>query len=1026
MKRANRVLVLVFVVASVLAPVPAGGALVDDFAQTQMLVDNDGEQQYTVNTFPNFGWDTAVSGDTIAVSGAGDVVFGTFAGSVEVFVPDGDGWTRQATLEAPTPVAGARFGFEISLDGDLLAVIDDGNAGFIFERTGATWGAPQVVAGDFTDVATDGTRVVFGSPDSGDSGSVFVYTKPAATWALEDTLTGATAGDAFGRSVDVDGSNLIAGAPGNNGSVGVFSLDGTWALDETLMASDATGGDFGRDVALDGDVIAVDAPGRSDVYIFEHGAAGWTEEGMVDTNSIAFWGTALDIDAGVVVAGCVENNSAGTLAGRVRVFGDPGAGWQQIDSSLPAATGEYNHFGHGAAIDGMTVVVGAPQIWYSWSGGIENRIEGNGWALVYDWNGAALAIDGTLTPDIEVKTEFTVGSAAFGSALALDGTTLVVGGEQADDGTKTAWVFEAGSPFTKMAEIELGAGVDWTGSPIDVSGNRFVVGAPGDDTKASNAGAVHVYARGSEGWAFEQTLYADVPSEDAKFGSAVAIDGDLVGVGARGAGSIHTFDLSAPKQRVFGRDRAVDNLGSTLAMGGGTMIAGSGWFGDDPARVYVYEFDGSNWNEAGMLESSDLGFGLSGLAADGDTAMIGASHANQASVFRRGAGGWALEDTIPGDGSWFGWSVGLDGDVGVIGSNFGEYVYLVERTGSSWSSTLLQPEGLDGLGGDLFGSAVAIDGPVIVAGAPSQDDATGVTQYEDMGVVRVFGEVIARTCNGLAVTVAGATDGDDVLIGTSGDDVIAGGGGDDEIYGMGGDDLLCGDDGDDTIRGDAGVPSSRVASDSDTIYGGDGADVLYGDSGDDTIYGEAGADTIDGGSGDDTIDGGYHNDTLDGGEGADTIDGDVGVDVIFGGPGDDTIDGGPQQDRIRGGDGNDTIDGHRGADLIFGEAGDDRLYGNVGGDRIYGGDGNDKIFGQLGHDDLNGDAGNDRITGGNGNDLLVGGDGIDLLAGQVGADTLEGGDHRDRLNGGAGTDTADGGPEYDICVAETLLNCEGP
>ena len=67
-----------------------------------------------------------------------------------------------------------------------------------------------------------------------------------------------------------------------------------------------------------------------------------------------------------------------------------------------------------------------------------------------------------------------------------------------------------------------------------------------------------------------------------------------------------------------------------------------------------------------------------------------------------------------------------------------------------------------------------------------------------------IGQAAVPKCNGLDVTVGGATQGPDTLVGTAGDDVIAGLGGDDTIVGRGGDDTICGDAGTDNMLGGAG------------------------------------------------------------------------------------------------------------------------------------------------------------------------------------------------------------------------------
>ncbi len=73
---------------------------------------------------------------------------------------------------------------------------------------------------------------------------------------------------------------------------------------------------------------------------------------------------------------------------------------------------------------------------------------------------------------------------------------------------------------------------------------------------------------------------------------------------------------------------------------------------------------------------------------------------------------------------------------------------------------------------------------------------------------------------GIAVTVAGVTDGDDNLSVTDGDDVIHLGDGNDTFDGKDGDDLICGGAG------------------NDTLDGGNGSDSLVGGPADDTLDGE--------------------------------------------------------------------------------------------------------------------------------------------------------------------------------------------
>jgi hypothetical protein len=115
-------------------------------------------------------------------------------------------------------------------------------------------------------------------------------------------------------------------------------------------------------------------------------------------------------------------------------------------------------------------------------------------------------------------------------------------------------------------------------------------------------------------------------------------------------------------------------------------------------------------------------------------------------VWTAGGGAvWAQDETQlrASDGAaadWFGYAVGLSGDVAVIGAesdddkgtNSGS-AYLFRRNGSTW----VQEQklfGSDEGAYDHFGVTVAIDGNVVIAGAPGHDDVNGF----DTGAVYVF------------------------------------------------------------------------------------------------------------------------------------------------------------------------------------------------------------------------------------------------------------------------------------------------
>jgi len=243
------------------------------------------------------------------------------------------------------------------------------------------------------------------------------------------------------------------------------------------------------------------------------------------------------------------------------------------------------------------------------------------------------------------------------------------------------------------------AGYDKFGVSVSLDGDTVVIGAFGDENET---GAAYVFLREGASWNQQAKLVADDGDLTDYFGWSVAIDGDTIVVGSR-------FD---------------DDMGGNAG------------------AAYVFVRSGASWSQQAKLlardgEATDL-FGTS-VAIDGDTIVVGAigdddmaDRAGAACVFTRSGTEWSHQaKLLPSDaGVWdeFGTSVSIDGDtiaVGCIGDddmgdNAGA-VYIYERSGSTWSQQVKLIAN-DGATSDNFGTAVALKGGTLVAGAPGDDD----------------------------------------------------------------------------------------------------------------------------------------------------------------------------------------------------------------------------------------------------------------------------------------------------------------
>src|SRR5262249_1721976 len=143
---------------------------------------------------------------------------------------------------------------------------------------------------------------------------------------------------------------------------------------------------------------------------------------------------------------------------------------------------------------------------------------------------------GVWGPPQALALRLTKAETYLGTGVAVDGNRAVVGApfDRSPPGeiTGAAYVFDrTGTAWTLPQKLFAGglgatAEVGWS---VAVRGDAIVVGAEDQNGQ----GAVYVFGRSGASWVFRQRLDPSDPSAGADFGSGVALDGDLMVVGAR-------------------------------------------------------------------------------------------------------------------------------------------------------------------------------------------------------------------------------------------------------------------------------------------------------------------------------------------------------------------------------------------------------------------------------------------------------------------------------------------------------------
>jgi hypothetical protein len=390
---------------------------------------------------------------------------------------------------------------------------------------------------------------------------------------------------------------------------------------------------------------------------FERAIAADPDAVWIETKLLADDGQADDLFGfRVLVAGNTAFVSAPApiyRPGKVYVFENSGAGWTatQTISATPTSApppGWSDFFGWSLSLSGDTLLVGAPFMLDPMAGPI-------GAAYVFENEGGMWTQTQELTASDAAATDY------FGWAVKLVGDTAVIGANSHNRGANgtegAAYVFtNSGGTWTETQELE---GSDSTpgdgrqfGSAIAFDGTTLLIGAPSSDWNSTGVyipGAAYVFAMSGGNWTETQRLVPSDSADGDQFGYSVALDGTSALIGAPAAniganthqGAAYAFDGGSGSwtqvaKLVADDGAAYDQLGQSIAAGNGMALVG-GWSHNDdpggtppspkPGAAYLFTASHGTWNFSTKFEASDGTDGDSfgwDVAIDGTTLAVGA------------------------------------------------------------------------------------------------------------------------------------------------------------------------------------------------------------------------------------------------------------------------------------------------------------------------------------------------------------------------------------------------------------------
>jgi FG-GAP repeat protein len=357
-------------------------------------------------------------------------------------------------------------------------------------------------------------------------------------------------------------------------------------LHQTILWPRTNGGyAFPSALAISSDTIVVGSSSEDSnagaVYVYAKTADDWASATEIakltasDRQADDGFGTSVGIAGDIIVVGAPMKYNNGVAAGCVYVFTKPAGGWATATETARLSVTDlapYDELGRAVAISGDTIVAGAIRKVYVFTR------PASGW-----------------TSSTETRKLTAPASPVyFGSAVAIDGNTIVVG----DYGQNyygissgLAYVYtrpaNGWSQSGTRATLRPSSGVasDAFGYSVGVSGDTVVVGASGTD----NGGTLYVFQKPATGWTTgvettQLTATDAEPQYGASVGRSVAISGNTIVSGTFRAAFVFqkpsgpgwvtaTETAKVLPWAVEGEDPSW--FGMTVAMSGDTFVAGA-------------------------------------------------------------------------------------------------------------------------------------------------------------------------------------------------------------------------------------------------------------------------------------------------------------------------------------------------------------------------------------------------------------------------------------------------------------------
>jgi len=370
------------------------------------------------------------------------------------------------------------------------------------------------------------------------------------------------------------------------------------------------------------------------------------QDGIADDRfgtAVAVWGDTAFIASGVWsynltgqspggMRSLNDEEPAANQMGAVYVFHRENGTWTQTQKLFASDAANYSNFGSSLAFDGSTLLVASLNA---------NVGDVSQQGAVY-----AFSRDGDMWVETQkFSASDGISTEAFGSAVALQGSTAVIGALNGTVGSNTsqgkAYIFTQSEGVWSQVQVltaDDGSSNDRFGQSVAFDGSSILIGAPTLPYNPAHGGFVYTFEKSGDVWSQTGKLLPDDSAVSDQFGYSVALDGNSALVGSIGnqfaRGAVYAFNRPGgvwqQVQKIMPDESSSgDQFGNAISMHGATAVVGAQMSVTDSGkgRAFVLSALDDVWSTPSELEQDAPGsldlYG-SAVAYDGATFLVSA------------------------------------------------------------------------------------------------------------------------------------------------------------------------------------------------------------------------------------------------------------------------------------------------------------------------------------------------------------------------------------------------------------------